>query len=178
MKKKIHYLAIFNRFWIYINSLYLVTSSPKGITFLLQIIIDQKKKERWTRRHRCRYVFIKWINVLTGNFLHVDLVWTFRLTLCSVKTSEGLIKGLVVVYTYICRCIGIGMFVVFSGSKWSLRKHEFIITCVLQKCIFLYILYDSVTTKPHFYSNFIHICVTKKRYSFFFYQRWKHVGVQ
>ena len=29
---------------MYINSLYLVTRSPKGITFLLQVIIDQQKK--------------------------------------------------------------------------------------------------------------------------------------
>ena len=46
-------------------------------------------------------------------------------------------------------------------------------TCVLQECIFLYILYDNVTTKPHFYSNFIHICVTKKRCSFFFISEMK-----
>lgn len=30
---------------MYINSLYLVTTSPKGITFLLQVIIDKKKVE-------------------------------------------------------------------------------------------------------------------------------------
>lgn len=55
----------------------------------------------------------------------------------------------------------------FSGSKWSLRKHEFIIRVYFRSVFFLYILYDNVTTKPHFYSNFIHICVTKKRCSFF-----------
>lgn len=86
------------------------------------------------------------------------------------KHLEGLIKGLVVVYTYICRCIGIGMFVVFSGSKWSLRKHEFIIR-VYFRSVFSYTSCMTVPQQNLIFIQILFIYVSQKRDILFFFIR-------
>ena len=105
----------------------------------------------------------------------------FMLTLCELsarpcarsKHLGGLIKGLVVVYTYICRCIGIGMFVVFSGSKWSLRKHEFIYVCTSGVYFLIHLIWQCHNKTSFLFKFYSYMC--HKKEMFFFYIRDENI---